>query len=79
MTPKAITVGELIAELSKFPADLPVMVNGYEGGYDYPSLVQVQRMYPGWNDEEMSELFGRYENPYGDDDKPQFDTVVIER
>ena len=29
-----MTVGQLIEELSKHPADMPVLVEGYENGYD---------------------------------------------
>ena len=29
-----MTVAELIAHLSQFPADLPVLVEGYESGWD---------------------------------------------
>ncbi len=31
--PKPKTVGELIEELKQFPAELRVVVNGYEGGF----------------------------------------------
>ena len=31
-----MTVGELIAKLQTFDPSLPVMVDGYEGGVDYP-------------------------------------------
>lgn len=31
-----ITVGELITLLQEFDADLPIIVDGYEGGFDYP-------------------------------------------
>ena len=31
-----ITVGELITLLEEFDHDLPVVVKGYEGGFDYP-------------------------------------------
>lgn len=39
------TVGELIADLQKFPPDLRVMVTGYEGGYHdagTPELIKVK-------------------------------------
>jgi hypothetical protein len=29
-----LTVKQLIEELSKYPSDMPVMVDGYEGGYN---------------------------------------------
>ncbi len=34
-----ITVGELIEKLSEFPAEMPVLVDGHEGGYDTPGKV----------------------------------------
>ena len=33
-----MTVGELIALLSEFPDDLPVVVDGYEGGLEIPHV-----------------------------------------
>ena len=37
--PDKMTVGELIAKLQTFDPALPVMVDGYEGGVDYPVAV----------------------------------------
>lgn len=37
--PEKMTVGELIAKLQTFDPALPVMVDGYEGGVDYPVAV----------------------------------------
>lgn len=37
--PDKMTVGELIAKLQTFDSALPVMVDGYEGGVDYPVAV----------------------------------------
>ena len=34
-------VSELIEELKKFPADLRVVVNGYEGGFSDPRIGSV--------------------------------------
>ena len=31
-----ITVGELINLLQAFDQDLPIVIKGYEGGFDYP-------------------------------------------
>lgn len=37
--PDKMTVGELIAKLQTFDPAMPVMVDGYEGGVDYPIAV----------------------------------------
>lgn len=36
-----MTVAELIAKLSEYPGDMPVYVDGYEGGYDIPAVKVV--------------------------------------
>lgn len=40
------TVGELIAALSRLPADTPVLVDGYEGGFTTAtvSVIEVQQL-----------------------------------
>lgn len=38
---KARTIAELIAELQKFPPDMPVKIEGYESGYDDFNIVQA--------------------------------------
>lgn len=38
--PDKMTVGELIAKLQTFDPALPVMVDGYEGGVDYPRVTE---------------------------------------
>lgn len=38
--PDKMTVGELIAKLQTFDPALPVMVDGYEGGVDYPRIAE---------------------------------------
>ena len=41
-----MTVAELIEQLSKHPPEIPVLVNGYEGGYNTPNelcLTHVSR------------------------------------
>lgn len=45
-----MTVGQLIARLREFPEDLPVVVNGYEGGHEelWPSMVEAGILHV-WN------------------------------
>jgi hypothetical protein len=38
---KGMTVGDLITALHRLPQDLPVVVRGYEGGYDDLNLVSL--------------------------------------
>ena len=44
--PPAVTVGELIDALRRYPADLPIVMHGYEGGYGEgpkPRLIRIAR------------------------------------
>lgn len=69
------TVAELIEALKSFPQDLPVLVSGYETGYEnlVPPKVEKLKHYPDkkyW-DGEFQEV--------GDGNKNNFEAVVIER
>jgi len=76
-----LTVGELIKKLQQYPVEMPVMINGYEGGLDFPKSIEVikvhswgyERSYTGdyekleeWND--WNENFGK-----------AFDCLIISR
>ncbi|MEZ5072700.1 MAG: hypothetical protein R2751_17505 [Bacteroidales bacterium] len=45
---KGYTVGELIEILKQYPNDLPVLVSGYENGYEnfYPPTVKKVKHFP---------------------------------
>ena len=68
-----MTVGQLIELLNKLPSDHPVVVQGYEGGFDVakpPQLIFVQ------DDGVRDSYFGRF-SEYDEGEKIQ--VVVIER
>ena len=44
------TVGELIAKLSALPQDLPVLVDGYEGGAQEPRRIATREFVADNND-----------------------------
>lgn len=69
-----MTVGQLIEALAAFPSDMPVMVNGYESGYDFPSAISVKHL--GDSDYDPS-YEGRFSDLFGED--PKSPVVVIER
>lgn len=74
-------VSELIAELQQIASrgDLPVMMDGYEMGYDYPASVQVKRVrHSDW----MAEfaISGDYADALDDNDpRPSFLVAYISR
>lgn len=47
-----MNVVDLISELSKFPSDMPVLVNGYEEGYENIASIKIhtvaKRINPEW-------------------------------
>lgn len=72
-----MTVGELIAKLQTFDPALPVMVDGYEGGVDYPAEVAVSDTMgenPSYSDGTW--YYGRYDTEVL---KPRFCAVLIRR
>ena len=72
-----MTVEELMAALAKFPPDMRVLVDGYEGGLDVPGELRLarvdvqewQRSYEGMFEEICSDKSTR----------PFFQAVVIPR
>lgn len=69
------TVGELIRILEAFPQDLPIMVSGYESGYENfqePKVVRLSYM-PG-----SPYYDGEYQLA-GKDDKTWIEGVVLTR
>ena len=69
------TAGQLIEILKSFPPDVPVVVSGYEDGYENfypPKVVKLKHMHgqPSWN--------GEFDEAQ-DGDKETFDAVVLAR
>jgi hypothetical protein len=53
-----ITVKELIQKLSEYPQDLPIVIEGYENGFDDFEIKQQQiitSLYPNWYDGKYKE------------------------
>lgn len=71
-----MTVKELIRALSAFPADMPVVVDGYEGGADNPQLPKLDRVTPRGYD---ASLIGIYDDMPDDHDPNAFAVVRISR
>jgi hypothetical protein len=45
------TVGQLIKELEKYPKSRPVVVRGYEGGFDNPKITETKVLFnTNWED-----------------------------
>ena len=75
--PEPLTVAGLISLLSQYPPEMPVLVDGYEGGYDFPDALRADN----FSESYSSDYFGRYDEhiSWGDDDVPSFAAVVIPR
>ncbi len=73
---QALTVGQLIAHLQAFPAETPVLVDGYEGGFDYPFPPQLLEVVPDWED--TLHYSGRFSEGYLADDRA-LSVVVLPR
>uniref|UniRef100_A0A6M3IDP6 Uncharacterized protein n=1 Tax=viral metagenome TaxID=1070528 RepID=A0A6M3IDP6_9ZZZZ len=72
-----MTVGELIETLRNFPADMPVLVNGYGGGFDEPDAPLIKRVV-------RDTCAGYYEAAYTscfdpDESVDSFDALCIRR
>ncbi len=69
------TVAELIEKLKLFPDDLPVLVSGYEGGFENITLPKVERLknYP-----EKKYWDGEFQTIVNED-KDSFEAVILER
>lgn len=52
-----MTVGELIAKLQEYKPHWPVLVDGYEGGFDVPLVEETMVVRP---EQEPEEWKGRY-------------------
>lgn len=70
-------VRELIAELSKLDPETPVLVDGYEGGQDFPII----RRRKAWRRAEPGGYFGEFDVDEGPDEAPADaeDVVVLHR
>lgn len=69
------TVAQLIEILKTFPADLPILVSGYESGYEcfyHPDIRGV--VHQGEN----TYHDGEYQMP-GRGESPEFSAVILER
>lgn len=67
------TVGDLISELQKLPADMRVMVRGYEGGYHDASKPEIKPIKVNKNEP-------WYYGPHDDPDKgekPDFNAAIL--
>jgi hypothetical protein len=76
--PDRMTVGELREALAGFDQDLPVLVDGYEGGMDYPYAPVVVNVF----ERNSAWYYGRFEDdPYGPEEKakPMFEAVRLPR
>jgi hypothetical protein len=71
-----MTVGELIAALRTVPEDMPVFVDGYEGGYDQAKTPRVAKV-SGAGD--LGEWFLGSHDDADEDDEDSFDAVIIGR
>jgi hypothetical protein len=72
--PEPATVADLIRQLSQFPQDMPVMLEGYEAGYDYPGDIRVADVGARGYD---ANYFGRFDTDT--DCTPKFPAVLINR
>jgi hypothetical protein len=69
------TVGQLLEVLKTLPADLPVLVSGYESGYEnfyHPSIIKV------CHEPENLEFEGEFQAAQ-DKKRGTFDAVVLQR
>lgn len=70
------TVADLIAELQKLNPSLPVLVDGYEGGYTTFSIAEKEVFY------HPAPYCGEYETTVwrtNDGEKPPFQAILLER
>jgi hypothetical protein len=75
--PEPMTVGELRDRLANYHDATPVMVSGYEGGFDYPSVVRLADAKKDHGDVEW--YFGRFKDVRGPEVVGSREVVVIER
>lgn len=70
-----MTVADLIERLKAFPADMPVVTDGYEGGYDdvaIPEQIDVD-----WNRNTTAWFFGRHSEVSDYDHAPKDRRAVV--
>ena len=69
------TVKELIQILEKFPEDLPVLVDGYESGYDHFYMSRIQKL-----KYEPQNIYydGKYQ-PIENEAKQNIEAVILQR
>lgn len=73
-----MTVLDLIVALEEYPRDMRVVVNGYEGGFDDPTLLVEKVLIDGTKDK--SSWWGRHERPNPwDPSNPGTDVLVLAR
>ncbi len=70
-----MTVAELIQKLQKFPPDMRVLTDGYEGGYDDPQIYETAAV------KEYSPYCGNYQVywRYSEEERKPFQAVIIAR
>ncbi len=69
------TVKELIEALKSFPSDMPVIVSGYENGFEnfyQPTTIKVT------HEPENMYFEGEFQ-PGEEDDEESFDAVILQR
>jgi hypothetical protein len=69
------TVGQLLEILKTLPADLPVLVSGYESGFEnfyHPSIIKVK------HEPENPEFEGEFQSAQ-DKQRGTFDAVFLQR
>ena len=79
-----MTVNDLILKLSEMPKDIPVVVRGYEGGYDDVNSIKVLKveLNPNAWDPAYKDYFwyyGVYEQTHAESEGDAFDVVFIEQ
>jgi hypothetical protein len=71
-----LTVGELMLLLAEHPVEMPVLVDGYEGGYDRPHVHRRRVCKP---EEYRPAWIGEYARALESDGDGPFDALVLSR
>lgn len=76
---KPMTVREIVDFLQMYPEDTPVLVSGYEGGYESGIILRSQDVH-----ERLSPHFGDYDewtayDKQSDPKEPYLQVILIER
>lgn len=73
-----MTAKELSEKLANLPPDMPVLVDGYEGGLDNINSVHLAVVYKVWDT--MDGLMGEYDELYdGEREDGDFKAFVLSR